>query len=107
MELLAAKTSERAELAEARVVSFVKRAAGGLVRINYPKPAKGSGDVVSKKLLAIWQARALCERLRRLPTKQEVCESLEAIGVSYARSKDAPEKWRDLFLHAGLSSLPD
>ena len=107
LRLLSEKTHRTAELAKTNVVSLVKRAASGLIRIKYPGAARGSGDLVPKEILAIWHARGLCEHFRRLPTKREVRARLEIIGITYGKTKDLAGKWRSLFSRAGLATLPD
>ena len=106
-ELLSAKTPERAESAAESAVSLMKRATGGLVRMNYPKAGRGNDKPTSKALLAILCATVLCASLRRLPTKTEVRATLEEMGVSFARSHDAPGRWHELFRRAGLAALED
>jgi hypothetical protein len=107
-KILAAKTQARAELAAEAFINLAKRAAEGLVRTKFPGATRGNkGSALPKALLAIQCARALCEVHRRLPTKAEVRQRLEAIGVDYKNSNDAEKRWNDLFARAGLSELPD
>jgi hypothetical protein len=108
---LAAKTSRRAELAAMGLVNLMKRAAKGLVRVKFPRSTRGNARTkdrcTPKALLAILHARALCEVLRRLPTKREVRRSLEMAGFGYGKSKGIKNLWNSLFVRAGLSGLPD
>jgi hypothetical protein len=106
-EIFTAKTSHQADLAANGLINLVKRAARGVVRIKFPGATRGNSWRVPKAVTAIWVARQLCEKHRRLPTKTEVRQRLEAIGVCYARSNDSEAKWRQLFATAGLGDLPD
>ena len=107
LEILSAKTREKAELAAERTASLMKRAAGGLVRMKYPGKGRGNKTPTSKAVLAILYARFLCAELRRLPTKREVRALLEENKVLYAKGNDVENKWHELFVRAGLSALPD
>ena len=80
-----------------------------MTKVAFPwdSRAKGSGGAFPKELLAIWHAKMLCGHLRRLPTKTEVRQRLEAIGVSYKKDKNEKKNWEKLFLKAGLDDLPD
>jgi hypothetical protein len=106
-EIFAAKTSHQADLAADGLINLMKRAARGVVRMKFPGATRGNSWRVAKAPLAIWIARGLCEKHRRLPTKAEVRQRLEAIGMGYARSNDFEAKWRALFVLAGLGDLPD
>jgi hypothetical protein len=104
LEIRKGKTKRLAAMAASNLTNLVKSSAQGLVRSNFPSKR---GDVFPKERLAIWNARGLCEYFQRLPTKREVRERLEAIGVTYEKSTDPNGRWRELFARAGLSSLPD
>ena len=105
--LCSAQTEAKAELAATDLMAIFKRSVDGMVRIKFPKKAVGSGEVLPKEVLAIWNAQEACAYLRRLPRKQEVRERLELIGVTFSvRSKDVEGKWKSLFDRAGLSGLP-
>jgi hypothetical protein len=106
-KILTASTPEQAELAAEGAINLLKRAFGGVVHTKFPSATRGNTSLIPKAVLAIWHARLLCERFRRLPTKAEVRQALEAIGISYARSKDPKGRWEDLFIRAGLSDLPE
>ena len=109
LKIITARTEDQAQKALKAACSMFNRALEGMVRGKFPKKARGSGDAFPKEVLAIWTATTLCEHLRRLPTKAEVRERLEAIGVTYAagNSKDVEAKWRDLFGRSGLYRLPE
>lgn len=109
LKILQAKNEEQAQKAAQAACSMFSRAMEGMVRSKFPKRARGSGDAFPKEVVAIWTATGLCERLRRLPTKSEVRERLEVIGVTYAvgNSNDVEGKWRDLFGRSGLYRLPE
>ena len=107
LQVMSEKTEARAARDSDRALNLFGQSMRGLIRTKFPSKAFGSGDAIPKELLAIWVARTLCEDFRRLPTKREVRERLEAIGVSYEKSKDPDGRWRMLFARAGLSTLPD
>jgi hypothetical protein len=109
LKINTAKNEEDAKEAAKAACAMFKRALDGIVKSKFPQRARGSGDVIPKEVLAIWTAQGLCQHLRRLPTKAEVRQKLEAIGVIYAegKSKDVEGKWRDLFGRSGLFQLPD
>jgi hypothetical protein len=103
-----AKTERLAKGAAMGITNLAKRATNRIVRMKFPGPTRGNNSAAPKKALeAIRIARALCEEHRRLPTKAEVRQSLEAAGFDYRRSKDPKKRWNDLFVAAGLGDLPD
>jgi hypothetical protein len=107
LKVYSAQTESQAEIAATELLAVFKRAASGLVRVKFPQKAVGSGEVFAKEMIAIWHARMLCEHFRRLPSKQEVRERLELIGVTFSvRSKGVEGNWESLFDRAGLSGLP-
>jgi hypothetical protein len=107
LDIIAAKTRREIDMAEASLVNLVKISVRGLVRLKFPSKAFGSGDPIPKELLAIWTARMLCERFKRLPAKRELRHELEALGIAYNKPRYPDGPWRTLFARAGLSSLPD
>jgi len=100
------KNEAQAELAACELGALMKKVASGLVRKKFPKKARGSGWSYHRERIAIWNARILCEHLRRLPTKSEVRHRLEAIGIEWP-NQGWGGKWGELFEKAGLSGLPD
>jgi hypothetical protein len=108
LRLWCANNEPEAKQAADELCAVFNRAVSGMVRMKFPKRARGSGDQRPKPLLAIWIARGLCETLRRLPTKAEVRSELGVVGVTFSkRTKDAEGRWRELFYCAGLARLPD
>jgi hypothetical protein len=109
LRIVTAQSEEEASEAAKTARSMFDRAIAGMVKGRFPKKARGSGDAFPKEVMAIWTAQGLCGHLRRLPTKAEVREKLEMIGVTYAvaNSGDVEGKWRDLFGRSGLYNLPD
>lgn len=109
LAIFTAHSEEEAQKSAKEACSMFKRALDGMVKSKYPQKARGSGDAIPKEVLAIWTAQGLCHHFRRLPTKSEVRQKLEAIGVTYAaeKSKDVEGKWRDLFGRSGLHDLPN
>lgn len=105
-EVSRSKTRREAEQKAQGAVNLMRRVMRAIVRIKFPARGKGRQDYPPKAVLAIDCARILCEIHRRLPTKREVRSMLEGMGVGYARSKDQPGKWADLFAIAGLAALP-
>src|SRR5262249_40513261 len=103
-----AEEKGKAESAATELSALFNRGVSGLVRLNFPEAARGSGDVFPKEVSAIRCAKILCEHFRRLPTKAEVRTILEHCGVRYSKkSKGFEGNWRGLFDRAGLNSLPD
>jgi hypothetical protein len=105
------KAYRRAHSASCAMNALFLRAYDGMMRAAFPekKRATGSGEPYSKALMAILYAKMLCADLRRLPTKTEVRERLQAIGIAYksANKRRRDEEWRKLFEKAGLDDLPD
>ena len=103
------KAARQAHTASCALDALLRRTLRRMMKVAFPwdGKAKGSGDAFPKELMAIWHAKGLCGHLRRLPTKTEVQERLEAINVRYKKSKGLKGKWRDMFDRAGLSKLPD
>jgi hypothetical protein len=108
LEIISASSYEKAELGADRLAATLRRAGSGIARQKFSVPSRGTGEVVCKELLAIWTAQGLCAHLRRLPTKREVRERLEAIGIRFAAtSKGINARWSALFVRAGLGNLPE
>lgn len=108
LRLWSAASEPEAKRASDELCAVFNRAVSGMVRMKFPKRARGSGDEIPKPLLAIWATRALCEAHLRLPTKAEVRTELQAAGVGFSkRTKDVEGRWRELFYCAGLARLPE
>lgn len=105
----AEKVHRRAEQAASDLRAVFKRACEGMISAAFhaKKRARGSGDARPKEFWAIRYAQMLCGYLRRLPTKTEVRERLEATGVKYPDNKNQRRAWREMFDRAGLGDLPD
>ena len=101
------KHHRRAEQASLELNALFLRTWYAMTRAAFPARAPGSGKAFPKELLAIEHAQMLCGKLRRLPTKTEVQESLEKLGVKYPDNKNQRGNWRKMFNRAGLSELPN
>ena len=101
------KTRREAQIYARSAVNLMRRSMAAVVHAKFPGVGRGNCGSMQKAVMAIWHARGLCEHLRRLPTKREVRARLEAIGVSYTRSKDPSGKWAKVFVGAGLAALPE
>jgi hypothetical protein len=96
-----------AENAVMDLVALVKRSGEGILKRRF-NPVRGRGTSISLALLAIWHAKAQCERHGRLASKAEIQECLSAIGLGFSeKCKDTKGRWREVFDRAGLSDLPD
>ena len=83
------------------------RSVDGLMRLKYPSKANGTGEVFDKRRVAIHFGRQLCERLGRLPTKDEIINLICEKGHGYQerKSKGVYGKWMQLFEQCGLDGL--
>jgi len=106
--VLSAKKESAAENARDKAVGLMRRTMNSLIRDRFPTAPRAAKDSVSKEWLALYSARDLVYELRRLPTKAEVMERLNLLGVEFSKNSRSYKKdWADMFLRAGLESLPD
>lgn len=106
--VLSAKKESAAENARDKAVGLMRRTMNSLIRDRFPTAPRASKDGVSKEWLALFLARDLVYELRRLPTKAEVMERLNRLGIAFSENSRSYKKdWADVFMRAGLESLPE
>jgi hypothetical protein len=106
--VLSAEKESAAENARDEAVGLMRRTMNSLIRDRFPTAPRAAKDGVSKEWLALFSARDLVYELRRLPTKTEVMERLNQLGVEFSKNSRSYKKdWADVFLRAGVESLPE
>ena len=106
--VLTAKKESSAESARDEAVGLMRRTMNSLIRDKFPTEPRAAKDGVSREWLALFSARDLVYELGRLPTKSEVRERLNLLGIDFStKSRSYEADWAGVFKRAGLESLPE